>query len=95
LEQGSSEEKAEFWRDRGHEIALFIDAFIKENNIPPISNDGQSGGVILLGWSLGCGEANATVAHVDTLPPPLRSHLASYIRALILYGLIFSNSLAS
>ncbi|KAM6504024.1 Alpha/Beta hydrolase fold [Amanita muscaria] len=85
LEQGSSEEKAEFWRDRGHEIAVFIDAFIKENNIPPIPNDGQSGGIILLGWSLGCGEANTTVAHVDTLPPLLCSRLAAYIRALILY----------
>ena len=86
LKQGTEDERGNYLKNRGHEFATFIHAFVNENNIPPISEDGKSGGVVLLGWSMGCGEAIATIAHAGTLPPDIRTRLSSYIRALVLYG---------
>ncbi|KIL65767.1 hypothetical protein M378DRAFT_161777 [Amanita muscaria Koide BX008] len=85
LSQGSEGQRSDFLKDRAHEIATFIDRFIQKNHLPPISSDGKSGGVILLGWSLGCAEAAATIAHADSLPSHIRLHLSSHLRALVIY----------
>lgn len=86
LVNGSDEEKHGWLKERGHEIARFIVALIKEKNLPKISADGKTGGIVLLGWSVGAGEANAVIAHADTLPAEIRSTLGAYVRGLILHG---------
>ncbi|GJJ16022.1 hypothetical protein Clacol_010301 [Clathrus columnatus] len=83
LTQGSEEEKTAWLDARGHEIANFIVRFIEKENIPPVT--GKTGGVILLGWSVGVGEANATIAAADSLPTPVRSIFTKYLRSLILH----------
>ncbi|PPQ93339.1 hypothetical protein CVT25_014468 [Psilocybe cyanescens] len=85
LVNGSDEEKHSWLKERGHEIARFIVALIKEKNLPKISPDGKTGGIVILGWSVGAGEANAVIAHADTLEAETRSILGAYVRGLILH----------
>ncbi|TFK38971.1 hypothetical protein BDQ12DRAFT_698364 [Crucibulum laeve] len=68
--------------DRGHEIATFTDIFSRENSLPRISDGGEMGGIILLGWSVGVGEANAAIAYAESLPDAVRTGFTSQIRAL-------------
>ncbi|KAF8716354.1 hypothetical protein AX14_012383 [Amanita brunnescens Koide BX004] len=84
LVNGTKEQKDAWHRDRGHEVGIFIHNLISKENIPPISADRETGGIILLGWSAGAGDANATIAHANTLPSDIRSHLALYIRSVII-----------
>ena len=86
---GSKEQRDVWSRDRGHELGTFIHRFVEKENIPPISVDGKTGGIVLLGWSAGSGIANATIAYADTLPSDVRSCLSLYIRSLIIQGWIF------
>ncbi|KAF8629752.1 hypothetical protein AX15_003292 [Amanita polypyramis BW_CC] len=81
---GSKEQKDALVQDSGHEIGLFIHKFAEKTNIPPISADGKTGGIVLLAWSAGTSAATAAIAHADTLPSNVRSHLSLYIRSLIL-----------
>ncbi|KAI0922398.1 hypothetical protein AcV7_005942 [Taiwanofungus camphoratus] len=84
LSNGTDAEKTTFLQDRGIEIATFIDTFIQQENLPAVSSDGKSGGVAVLGWSLGNSFTIATIANVDTLPAAVQQRLGSYIRALIM-----------
>lgn len=86
LSNGTDAEKTTFLQDRGIEIATFIDTFIQQENLPAVSSDGKSGGVAVLGWSLGNSFTIATIANVDTLPAAVQQRLGSYIRALIMQG---------
>lgn len=87
---GGTPAQRDLWmKDRGHEYALLIDKLIEKYQLPPPAEDRKTGGVVLYGWSLGAGEANATVAHADTLPVPVRERLGAYLRALILHGELF------
>ena len=90
---GTREQRDAWHRDRGHDVGLFIHKLIKKENIPPISADRKTGGIMLLGWSAGAGDANATIAHADTLQSDVRSHLALYIRSLIIQGVSYHLSL--
>jgi hypothetical protein len=65
---------------------MFIHRLIDQENIPPISVDNKTGGVIILGWSSGAGDANDTIAYADTLPSDVRLRLSLYVRSLILHG---------
>lgn len=86
IEHGDEEERAKFLGARGHELALFLDWFIKRHNLPPISPDGKNGGIILIGWSLGCALIFAAISHADSLPIDVQSRLTKYIRKLIMHG---------
>ncbi|THH21276.1 hypothetical protein EW146_g257 [Bondarzewia mesenterica] len=80
---GTDQQKSAWMQARGQEVANFIDAFIQKYDIPAISDDGKSGGIALLGWSVGAPFACAAIASVDTLPPDARARLGSRIRTLI------------
>ncbi|KAF5388381.1 hypothetical protein D9615_000796 [Tricholomella constricta] len=82
---GTEEAKDAEMQSIGHQIAIFLDNFIQKFNIPPISKDGKSGGIIFLGWSLGCTFTLATLANTLTLPLAVRNRLASRIRSVVLY----------
>lgn len=83
LRNGTKEERDAYLRNRGHEIALFIDRFIEKTDIAPIFTTTGGGGIALLAWSAGSGLLTAMIAHADTLPRPVQSRLSSYIRSLI------------
>ncbi|KAK7060435.1 hypothetical protein VNI00_001200 [Paramarasmius palmivorus] len=80
---GTDEQKTQFVRDRGVEIATFIDKFIQENGIPQISTDGKKGGFAILGWSAGASFATAAIASIDSLPSDAQSRLSPNLRAHI------------
>lgn len=84
LSGGSDDERADFVRARGLEIATFVDRFIENQGVPPISEDGKSGGIALLGWSLGSAFVLSTISCCDTWPTELQSRLKTHLRALIL-----------
>lgn len=86
LEGGSDEQKAALLRKRGVEIGTFIDRFILQNGILPISADGKTGGIVIVGWSLGVAFALAALANVDILPSDAQARFATYLRSVILEG---------
>ncbi|OSD07661.1 hypothetical protein PYCCODRAFT_1401603 [Trametes coccinea BRFM310] len=85
LSNGTSSEKAAFLQARGSEIVNFIDTFNKIHDLPPISSDGQEGGIALLGWSFGNAFTLATLSNIHTYAAPLKNLLVSRLRALILH----------
>ncbi|KAJ8076358.1 hypothetical protein PM082_000779 [Marasmius tenuissimus] len=84
-EASTEAEKDAFMQDRGHEITYFIDSFIREHELPPLSSDGMNGGVAILGWSIGSSHAAAAVASTLTLPADVRARLSLHLRSLIFY----------
>ena len=65
---------------------MFIDKFIEAFHLPPISPDGSTGGIALMGWSLGCSVALSVVSHMDTYAQSVQTRLGAYLRTLILHG---------
>ena len=92
LNSGTDEQKAEYLKERGVEFATFFDTFAEGNTLSPISPDGSSGGFAVLGWSLGCTFALASIAAVDALPAHVQERWKTRMRSLILQGM-FSKSL--
>ncbi|KAM5543809.1 hypothetical protein V8D89_002426 [Ganoderma adspersum] len=84
LNSGTDDQKADFLKARGVEFATFVDLFAEKNSLPPISADGSTGGFAVLGWSLGCSFALASVAAVDALPAPAQARWKDGMRSLIL-----------
>ncbi|KAI0064166.1 hypothetical protein BV25DRAFT_1853507 [Artomyces pyxidatus] len=82
---GSDVEKTAFLNARGIEAAMFIDKFIQQNDIPPISTSGLGGGIGLLGWSAGNSVTLSVVANLDVLSSETQARFASRLRALIMY----------
>ena len=77
-----------FLGERGLEIALFIGWAIKEKSLPPIKIEGASasGGIVLLGWSLGNITTLAFLANLDKYPVELNRVFKSYLRRFDMYG---------
>ena len=86
LSSDSAEAKTAFLRARGVEFATFICRFSAQHEIPTASPDGKSGGFAVLGWSLGCAFAHATVSHFDVLPPAHKEYFSQNLRGLIFLG---------
>ncbi|TBU28071.1 hypothetical protein BD309DRAFT_1022138 [Dichomitus squalens] len=84
LNSGTDDQKADFLKARGVEIATFISLFAEKHNLPAASADGTAGGFGIVGWSLGCAFALAAVAAVDALPVPAQALWKAGARALIL-----------
>ncbi|KIJ91196.1 hypothetical protein K443DRAFT_14603 [Laccaria amethystina LaAM-08-1] len=81
---GSDTDKVIFLSNRGLEIMTFIDEFIQQYELPPISGDGKTGGVALAGWSLGNIVTCAAISSAERLSPGVKFRLAKYLRALVL-----------
>ncbi|EJF60558.1 hypothetical protein DICSQDRAFT_155693 [Dichomitus squalens LYAD-421 SS1] len=86
LQNGTVSEQTAFFQQRGEEIATFIELFIKQNGLPAPSADGKTGGVALLGWSLGNAFGVSTIANIQTYATSTQQTLAKYLRGLVLQG---------
>ncbi|KAF5339190.1 hypothetical protein D9611_011222 [Ephemerocybe angulata] len=84
LLSGSEDDCALYLSNRGADVLAFVDRFIQGNRLPAISEDGQTGGVAILGWSLGSSFAIAALASALKADSAVQSRLSRYIRALIL-----------
>ncbi|KAJ7139247.1 hypothetical protein C8R44DRAFT_764116 [Mycena epipterygia] len=85
LTSGSDTEKSQFIDARGMELASFVDTFIQKHQLPPISSDGSSGGVALLGWSAGNLVTAAAIANLAKLPASTQDRFKVYLRAHIMH----------
>lgn len=85
LDSASNEQLAEWYRQRGREIATFIDTFVKANKCPEANgNTGVSGGGIgLVGWSLGATFVCSFFAHMDIYSPDKQAYFKRNLRAAI------------
>jgi hypothetical protein len=78
-------------RNLGHEFALFLKVFASENNIPRVragSLGAKKGGISIVAWSLGTATLMSMIAHFETYDEVMKTFLASYIRTVIIYGML-------
>ncbi|KAI0755807.1 hypothetical protein C8Q74DRAFT_1305452 [Fomes fomentarius] len=71
-----------YLKDRARELHSFLVNFVVENDIPSIH--GNTGGIILAGWSLGSIWMTALLAHVQTFPV-VDVELGAYMRRIVLH----------
>ncbi|KAI1787182.1 hypothetical protein LXA43DRAFT_1030311 [Ganoderma leucocontextum] len=85
LQNGPDTARSSFFQARGQELATFIETFISQNNIPAPSSDGKTGGVGVLGWSLGNTFSVSLLANIGTYSNSTQQTLAKYVRATIFH----------
>lgn len=73
-------------RKRGIEIANLLVHLIDTLELPPIAEDKTSGGVSVLGWSMGAHLPIALLGSAPDLSQHVQDHLRPYIRSTILFG---------
>ncbi|KLO10051.1 hypothetical protein SCHPADRAFT_833106 [Schizopora paradoxa] len=81
---------ASFLQDRALEIAQFMVWLVNEKNVPKASGDGKSGGLAVLGWSLGNVFSVAFLRHLTSFPVEVKQVLSSYMRTGFLYESAYS-----
>jgi hypothetical protein len=81
INHGSEAERANFLKDEGILIALFVDGLIQTLLLP------KKGGVIVAGWSLGNIFTVAMRASIGDLPDDSKQRLKAYTRGFIILGL--------
>ncbi|KAG2039745.1 hypothetical protein BDR03DRAFT_893622 [Suillus americanus] len=81
LASGTVEGQENFLRSQAVDIATFLVTFAREQHIPPAQ--GASGGIALLGWSLGSLHTHAVVAYLDALPSSILSDLGKYLHTMV------------
>lgn len=78
-----------FMRDQGHEIAFFVERFVRAYSTPPIleSEGARTGGVAIGAWSYGNIYHTALLAHVSSLPDETRALLERHLRTIVYLGM--------
>ncbi|OJA16745.1 hypothetical protein AZE42_09321 [Rhizopogon vesiculosus] len=84
LTSGTVEEKEGFLRSQAVEIATFLVKFALEKHLPPAQ--GTSGGIALIGWSMGALHTHAVVAYLDALASDVLSDLGKYLHTMVSHG---------
>ncbi|TFK59482.1 hypothetical protein BDN72DRAFT_730434, partial [Pluteus cervinus] len=85
-EDVSEERRLEFAKNRAVELLAFIGAFIKNENLPPASqNEGgtATGGFSLMGWSLGSAVTFTTLACIEEAPIDVQKLVSENLRGVI------------
>ncbi|KAG1726060.1 uncharacterized protein EDB91DRAFT_1229168 [Suillus paluster] len=85
LTSGTAEGQEGFFRSQAIEIATFLVTFARQQNISPAQ--GTSGGIALIGWSLGSLFTHAVVAYLDALPSDVLSDLEKYLHTMLSHDL--------
>ena len=81
IHEGSDAERTDFLHNQGILMALFVDRLIQTLSLP------KSGGVTVVGWSLGNIFTIAMRASIDDLPDDTKQRLKAYTRGFIIFGL--------
>jgi pimeloyl-ACP methyl ester carboxylesterase len=87
--QKKIEEVEPFFRAQGAEIAAFLVKFATEQRIPVVDSDPDSpttGGIALIGWSLGGIHVLTLLAYLDELPEDTQSTLRKYLHTILSHG---------
>jgi len=83
--------KKEFLEGVGKNLAHFLLWFIKSHDIPKASIDRKSGGIALMGWSMGNHVTLSLLGHPDAISKDKYLELGSYLRRLIVYDPPFTS----
>lgn len=67
-------------------MANLVNYFVDNLSIPKISDDRKTGGIALVGWSMGSATAMSIISDIDIIPKDLHPVLEAYIRDVVLYG---------
>lgn len=81
------EEAEPFFRSQGIEIATFLAQFATEQDIPLADTNSPTGGIVLVGWSLGMTHALTVLAFSNELPEDTRSTLQKYLHTVLAHGM--------
>jgi pimeloyl-ACP methyl ester carboxylesterase len=91
LTSGTVEGQEGFVRSQAVEIATFLVKFALEQRLPPAR--GTSGGIALIGWSMGALHTHAVVAYLDALASDVLSDLGKYSHTMASHGEDFPPSI--
>lgn len=69
---------------RALELATFIQKMVQVGNLPKL--EAGTGGVVLVGWSIGHLFATDFLARISQLPVELQNVLRTYVRGYVVYG---------
>lgn len=75
---GSETERDSLLEQQGRDLALFLDGLINELSLP------NSGGIALIGWSMGTIFLLSLVASIETLPIVTQDKLAGFVHTVVL-----------
>jgi hypothetical protein len=70
----------------GDHVSDWLVSFIHQEKIPTIRIERKSGGVAILGWSMGCATAMSIFANPKILSTEAYAFLKDYVKDLVFYG---------
>ncbi|KAJ7683526.1 hypothetical protein B0H17DRAFT_941730 [Mycena rosella] len=76
--EGTEAERASLLAQQGRDLALFLEGLIDELSLP------RTGGIGLIGWSMGAIFLLSLIASVETLPVATREKLSSFVHTVVL-----------
>ncbi|KAJ7824851.1 Alpha/Beta hydrolase protein [Mycena leptocephala] len=76
--EGTDAERASLLKQQGRDLAMFLDGLLSELSIP------QTGGIALIGWSMGTLFVLALIASIDTLPTATQERLSSFVHTVVM-----------
>ncbi|KAG6864181.1 hypothetical protein C0991_011800 [Blastosporella zonata] len=65
-------------------VGDFVKQFVEQESVPKISADRRSGGIALLGWSMGCPTAMALFSNPNIFSKETYTLLEAYVKDLVL-----------
>ncbi|KAI0316475.1 Alpha/Beta hydrolase protein [Amylostereum chailletii] len=85
IANGTDTARDAMFTDLGVELLTFMDTFMQQNSIPPVSADRKTGGAALIGWSFGNVVSLAAISHVTSLSADVQARLGARLRTLVLH----------
>lgn len=76
--EGTDAERASLLEQQGRDLAMFLDALLSELSIP------QTGGIALIGWSMGTLFVLALIASIETLTTATQKRLSSFVHTVVM-----------
>jgi hypothetical protein len=86
-----NEGKASFMERLGAEVGHLLVWFAQTHKIPKISADRKSGGLSLMGWSMGNATSMSLFGYPEFVGKDTYTKLGPYFRQLILYGMFYDH----
>ncbi|KAI0332745.1 hypothetical protein GY45DRAFT_1344498 [Cubamyces sp. BRFM 1775] len=82
--RSATEMLEEFMQQRARELYECLQTLVADRSIPPVRSGSESGGVVLVGWSLGATWMTALLSHVARFPVG-KVNLRDYMRRIVLF----------
>ncbi|KIJ08394.1 hypothetical protein PAXINDRAFT_172940 [Paxillus involutus ATCC 200175] len=77
------DQQEEFLKQEALQLAGFLTKFATSQAIPKINEEQKTGGIVVLGWSLGASYLHSLLAYLDVLPADQLKDLETYLYAVV------------